>query len=162
MDIWPLYYPWSLINTNSYLFGLLPAALSKSVQYCNTLRIILYILVKGFVSVITSEPPISNGNVRFRTIPHAGLTRVSSIRFLLFEIKRILVFNSIIIYFTDLFILYVFIQNAYAGKKKYFRKKAKKLCLMGQIVMENLKNRQNREIYICERLYCIELCQMVW
>jgi len=32
-----------------------------------------------------------------------------------------LVFNSIIIYFTDLFILYIFIQNAYA-KKKYFKK----------------------------------------
>ena len=141
MDIWPLYYPWSLINTNSYLFGLLPAALSKSVQYCNTLRIILYILVKGFVSVITSEPPISNGNVRFRTIPHAGLTRVSSIRFLLFEIKRILVFNSIIIYFTDLFILYIFIQNA---DIKVFKKK---LCLMGQIVIEShsfLKYWQNR------------------
>ena len=28
-DIWPLYYPWSLINTNSYLFGLLPPAPSK-------------------------------------------------------------------------------------------------------------------------------------
>ena len=50
-------------------------------------------------------------------LTHTGLTRVSSIRFLLFEIKRVLVFNSIIIYFTDLFILYLFIQNAYANKK---------------------------------------------
>jgi len=67
---------------------------------------------------------------------HTGLTRVSSIRFLLFEIKRVLVFNSIIIYFTDLFILYIFIQNAYADKK-VFNKKANKLCLMGQIVIES-------------------------
>jgi len=35
---------------------------------------------------------------------HTGLTKVCSIWFLIFEIKRILVFNSIIIYFTDLFI----------------------------------------------------------
>ena len=32
-------------------------------------------------------------------LTHTGLTRVSSIRFLLFEIKRVLVFNSIIISF---------------------------------------------------------------
>ena len=56
---------------------------------------------------------------------HPGLTRVSSILFLLFEIKRVLVYNSTIIYFTDLFILYFFIQNAYTNKK-YLRKKASK------------------------------------
>jgi len=67
-------------------------------------------------------------------LPHSGLTRVSSIRFLLFKIKRVLVFNSIIIYFTNLFILYIFIQMP---TKKYLRKKAKKLCLMGQIVIES-------------------------
>ena len=71
---------------------------------------------------------------------------VSSIRFLLFEIKRVLVFNSIIIYFTDLFILYTFIQNAFANQK-YLGKKADKLCLMGQIVIKShsfLKYWQNR------------------
>ena len=40
---------------------------------------------------------------------HPGLT---SIRFLLLEIKRVFFF----IYFTDFFILYFFIQNAYADK----------------------------------------------
>ena len=69
-------------------------------------------------------------------LEHTRLTRVSSIRFLLFEIKRFLVYNSIIIYLTDLFILYIFIQNAYA-KKKDLRKKANKLYLMGQIVIES-------------------------
>ena len=47
----------------------------------------------------------------------------------------------------DLFILYIFIQNAYADKKKYNRKKAYKLCLMGQIVIESnsfLEYWQNR------------------
>ena len=48
---------------------------------------------------------------------HPGLIRVSIIRFLLFEIKRVLVYNSTIFYFTDLFILCIFIQNAYADKK---------------------------------------------
>ena len=70
------------------------------------------------------------------SVTHTGLTRVSSIRFLLFEIKSFLVYNSTIIYFTDLFILYIFTQNAYANKK-YLRKKANKLCLMGQIVIES-------------------------
>ena len=41
-----------------------------------------------------------------------------SIQFLLFEIKCVLVYNStIFFYLTDLFILYFFIQNAYADKK---------------------------------------------
>ena len=42
--------------------------------------------------------------------------------------------------------LYIFIQNAYANKK-VFNKKANKLCLMGQIVIENhsfLEYWQNR------------------
>ena len=49
-------------------------------------------------------------------ISHPGLTRVSSIRFLLFEIKR-----------EDLFMLYFFLQNVYADKKA-FKKKVKKNC----------------------------------
>jgi len=42
--------------------------------------------------------------------------------------------------------LYIFIQNTYANKK-YLRKKAKILCLMGQIVIEShsfLEYWQNR------------------
>ena len=64
------------------------------------------------------------------------LTRVRSIRFLLFEIKHILVYNSTIFYLTDLSFQYFFIQNAYADKK-YPRQKAKQLCLMGQIGIES-------------------------
>ena len=53
-------------------------------------------------------------------ISHPGLTRVSSIiRFLQFEIKR-----------EDLFMLYFFLQNAYADKKE-FKKKVKKIVLNG-------------------------------
>ena len=60
-------------------------------------------------------------------ISHPGLTRVSSIiRFLQFEIKR-----------EDLFMLYFFLQNAYADKKAFKKKVKKKLCLMGQIVIES-------------------------
>ena len=47
---------------------------------------------------------------------HPELTRVNTIRFLLFEIKRVMVYNSTIIYFTDLFILYIFIQNHMSTK----------------------------------------------
>ena len=67
------------------------------------------------------------------SVTHTGLTRVSSIRFLLFEIKRILVFNSIIIYFTDLFMFYIFIQNAYANKK-VFNKKGYQIMFNGSKV----------------------------
>ena len=78
---------------------------------------------------------------------HPGLlTRVSSIRFHLFEIKLVLVYNSTPFYLTDLYFLYFFIQNAY-GDKKYLRRKAKKLCLMNQIVIEShrfLEYWQNR------------------
>ena len=45
------------------------------------------------------------------------LARVSSIQFLIFEIKRVLVFHSTIYQLTDLFILYFFIHNEYADKK---------------------------------------------
>ena len=42
-----------------------------------------------------------------------------SIRFLLFEIKRVFVNNSTSIKLTDLFILHFFIQNVYADKKGF-------------------------------------------
>ena len=64
---------------------------------------------------------------------HPGLTTVSVLGF--FYLKSNVfwfIYNSTIFYFTDLFILYIFIQNAYAdikGKKDY------KLCLIGQIVI---------------------------
>ena len=61
---------------------------------------------------------------------HTGLTRVSSIQFLIFEIKRVLVYNSIIIYFTDLFMLYIFIQNAYVNKK-VLKKKGEQIMFNG-------------------------------
>jgi len=48
---------------------------------------------------------------------HPELTRERSIRFLLFEIKRVFVYISTIFKLTDLFILYFFIQNVYANKK---------------------------------------------
>ena len=44
------------------------------------------------------------------------LTRVRSIRLLLFEIDRVFVNDSLIFKLTDLFILYFFIQNVYANK----------------------------------------------
>ena len=47
---------------------------------------------------------------------HPGLTRVRSILFLSFEIKRVLVYNSAIFKPTDLFILYFFIENVYTDQ----------------------------------------------
>ena len=38
------------------------------------------------------------------------------------SIKHVLVYKSIIIYFTDLFNLYIFIQNVYANKKVFDKK----------------------------------------
>ena len=58
-------------------------------------------------------------------------------RFLFFEIKRVLVYNSTLFKLTDLFILYYFVQNVYMPTKKYLRKKAKQLCIMGEIVIES-------------------------
>ena len=54
---------------------------------------------------------------------------------------------SIIIYFTDLFFLYFFIQNTYADEMFKEKMQKKELCLMGQIVIENhsfLEYWQNR------------------
>ena len=48
---------------------------------------------------------------QIKCLQHPRLTRVRRIRFHLFEIKRMLVYNS--------FILYFFIQNLYADKNKY-------------------------------------------
>ena len=48
---------------------------------------------------------------------HPELMIERSIRFLLFEIKRVFVYNSSVFRLTDLFILYFFIQNVYASKK---------------------------------------------
>ena len=59
--------------------------------------------------------------------PESGLTRVNSIRFLLFEIKRVLVYNFTIFLCTDLLILFFFIQM-HMSKKWNIRIKAKKLC----------------------------------
>ena len=73
----------------------------------------------GWVYIQIAESSLSSYNLLqdqlFRR--HNGLTRVSSIRFLQFENKRVLVYNSTIFYLTDLFILYIFIQNVYADKK---------------------------------------------
>ena len=62
-----------------------------------------------------------------------GLTRVSSIWFLLFEIKRVLVYNSTIFTFR-ICLFYTFSFKMYMPTKKYLRKKTKNLCLMGQVV----------------------------
>ena len=51
-------------------------------------------------------------------------------RFLLFEIKRVLVYNSTIYKLADLFILYYFVQNVYADKK-VFKKKGWKIMYNG-------------------------------
>ena len=56
---------------------------------------------------------------------HSGLIRVRSIWCLLFEIKRVLVYNSTIFKLTDLFILYFFIQNVYADEKVFLKKTTK-------------------------------------
>ena len=51
--------------------------------------------------------------------PHPELTRERRIRFLLFEIKRVFVYNSTVFRLTDLFILYFFVQSVYANKKVF-------------------------------------------
>ena len=67
---------------------------------------------------------------------HPGLTRVRSIQLLLFEIKRVLIYSSTILKLTDLIILYFFIYNVY-DDKKVLKRKASKLCIMGQTVIES-------------------------
>ena len=75
---------------------------------------------------------------------HPILTRVRGIRFLQFEII-LLVYILTIFKVTDLFVKY-FLFKTYMPAKKYFRKKAEKLCLIGVIVIEShsfLENWQN-------------------
>ena len=67
---------------------------------------------------------------------HPGLTRVSSIRFLLFEIKRVLVYIIQQSFLLRICLFYTFSFKMHMPTKKYCRKKAYKLCLMGQIVIE--------------------------
>ena len=63
--------------------------------------------------VLVDNPTITNQ----LTPHHHELTRERNIRFLLFEIKRVFVYNSRVFKLTDLFMLYSFIQNVYADKK---------------------------------------------
>ena len=57
---------------------------------------------------------------------HPGLTRVKGIRFLLFEINRVLIC-----------LLNTLYSKRICRQKKYLRKKAEKLCLIGEIVIES-------------------------
>ena len=68
----------------------------------------------------------------------------------LFEIKRVLVYNSTILKITDLYILYFFIQIVYANKK-LFQKKGYKIMCKGsncdqksEILTEPLNPREGR------------------
>ena len=54
-----------------------------------------------------------------------------SIRFLLFEIKRVLFYDSTIFKLTNLFILYLFIKSVYADKK-LFKKNKKHINITDQ------------------------------
>ena len=67
---------------------------------------------------------------------HPRLTRIRGIRFLQFEIILVLVYILTIFKLTDLFVLY-FLFKTYMAEKKYLRKKARKLCLIGVIVIES-------------------------
>ena len=83
---------------------------------------------------------------------HPRQTRVRDIRFLLFQINRVLVYIYIIKQSFNLRIclFYTFSFKMYIPTKKHSRKKAKKLCLMCQIVTEShscLEYRQNRKIH---------------
>ena len=61
-------------------------------------------------------------------------TRVRGIRFLQFEIIFVLVYILTVFKVTDLFVKY-FLFKTYMPAKKYFRKKAEKLCLIEVIVI---------------------------
>ena len=94
--------------------------------------------------------------------PHPELARVRSIWFLLFEIKRVLVYNSVIFKLTDLFILY----RKFCTEKKYLRKKAKKLMYKGlncdrksqlsEILTEPLNPRDLEQCAIHVTLYSVQ------
>ena len=59
-----------------------------------------------------------------------GLTRVKSIRFLLFEIKRVLFINSTIFKLTD-FLYHTFPFKMYIPTKKLFKNKGKQIMFNG-------------------------------
>ena len=67
-------------------------------------------------------------------------TRVRGIRFLEFEIIFVLVYILTVFKVTDLFVKY-FLFKTYMPAKKYFRKKAEKLCLIGVIFDEETTNK---------------------
>ena len=73
---------------------------------------------------------IKISRVRFTLGP--WITRVRSIRYLRFEILRALVYNQTIFKLTVLFVL-DFSFKMYLSAKKYFMKKAKKLCLIAKL-----------------------------
>ena len=65
---------------------------------------------------------------------HPGLTRVRGIRFLLFA----LVYNlSAIFKLTDLIVYYFLFKTYMPTKKVLKKKKAEKLCLIAEIVIES-------------------------
>ena len=66
-----------------------------------------------------------------RGVRYPGLTRVNSIWFLLFEIKRVLVYNSTIQKLTDFFIPYTFSFQIYMPSKKCSGKEAIKNMFNG-------------------------------
>ena len=66
---------------------------------------------------------------------HPKLTRVRSILCFLFEIKRVLVYDSTILKPTYLFIYTFHSKRIY--RQKVLKEKVEKLCLMGQIVAES-------------------------
>ena len=66
-----------------------------------------------------------------RGVRYPGLTKVNSIWFLLFEIKRVLVNNSTIQKLTDFFIPYTFSFQMYMSSKKCLGKKAIKNMFNG-------------------------------
>ena len=81
----------------------------------------------GYCGILYGVLEVNPGNP-----PHPGLTRVNSIRFLLFETKVFWSsYNSTIFYLID------FVYSILFYSKKYQRQKAKKLCLMGQIVIDS-------------------------
>ena len=88
---------------------------STSLHYPFTILVCKDIRIRKFEYVAKTSTP--------------DLPEWAAIGFFYLKSKRVLVFNSIIIYFTDLFSLYIFIQNAYANKK-VFEKKANKLFLI--------------------------------
>ena len=67
---------------------------------------------------------------------HPVLARVRGIRFILFEIILVLVSIWTIFKVMDLFVK-CFLFKTYMPTKKYLRKKAEKLCLIGEIVIES-------------------------